>query len=77
MRPSSLLGLSPTSPAALAFDVSVALRAQRLEFEEGSGEFWHLGVMRDFGLAGQAKQDAASPPTRASQKYDWNNPKWV
>lgn len=48
VRPSSLIGLSPTSHAALAFDMAMALRAEARDIKEGLGDYWWLSVLKAF-----------------------------
>lgn len=72
MRPSGLLGISPTDPSALLIDLTVSHRAQVLEAERGEGEYWWLSILRGLTGAGKDEGQAAS-----EAPIDWNNVKWL
>lgn len=71
MRPSDLLGISPTDPSALLVDLTVNHRAQVLEAEEGIGEFWWLSLLRALTGAGNDERQEREAP------IDWSNVKWL
>lgn len=48
VRPSSLL---KTSLADLAIDLTVALRADNLDFDDRAGDYWHVALIEAFAGA--------------------------
>lgn len=58
VRPSQLLGISPTDPAALVVDIAMSHRATAWELEHGAGEYWWVSVLK--ALTGGGSNDGAT-----------------
>lgn len=69
MRPSSLLGLSSTDPAALLIDLGIAHRATQWEIREGLGDHWWISVLKAF--SGSGSEARATDQPKAPQKVRW------
>lgn len=72
MRPSSLLGISPTDPTALLIDLTVSHMAQAHEIEQGEGDYWWLSILR--ALTGAGKADGK---VSAEAPIDWSKVQWL
>jgi hypothetical protein len=68
-RPSALLGVSPTDPAALLIDVTVSHKAQLWEQEHGLGEYWWLSILKALTGGGDEGKNV--------ERVDMSNVRWL